>query len=141
MSSVFEIKGDIKEVYDDVVYRTKDFLATYDQRLAKMPEYKDFEDLNHASIYKVYNECLALQDDVVDVLVRVELVFNQMNDVIHDDLKGDSTYDSRHVRSVKEWIINKSKVLERYKYVLLEVRRLVSDRLKLLQSSMFKMGW
>ncbi len=141
MSSIYEIKGDIKEIYDDVVFRTKDFLANYEKKLAKMPEYKDFEEFNQAGIYKVYNECLSLQDDVVDVLVRVELVYNQMNDVIHDGLSGDSNFDGRQIRSVRDWIINKSQVLERYKYALLEVRRLVSDRLKLLQSFMFKMGW
>ncbi len=140
MSSIFEVKADIKELYDDVVGRTKDFLSTYDQKLVDLPSYDSFEKVDNATIYNVYNNCLKFQDEVVDIMVRVELIHNQMTDILNDGL-GEGSYDNRHVRGVKDWIKNKAEILDRYRFTLLEVRRLVSDRLKVLQSSMFRMGW
>ena len=140
MSSIFEIKSDVKEIYDDVIDRTKIFLSTYDERLPKIPDYSSFEKMDNKSVYDVYNECLSFQDEVIDIMVRVELVHNQMVDLLSDGL-SDNKYDNRHVRGVKDWIKGKTDLLDRYRYTLLEVRRLVSDRIKILQSSMFRMGW
>jgi hypothetical protein len=136
IENVYNLQMNIGAVIDDVGKRAKTLLEKYPERLPTVPSLQEIRVIDR--FYKIYNGFMDLQTDVIDSVVRLDLVITQLDDIREERLSRDLSNDIRELRAFKTWLESKLEMLKTYKSDLMQVRYLISDRLKLLQGLLYR---
>lgn len=138
-STIYEVMHDMEVVISDVQQKVEECMTEYQENgVPILPE--DFHVFkNNQFYYKMYKSCVEYHDKVVDSSTRLVIVIARIKDIRNSHIDKSMWSDYREVKRFKEYLETKIDILDSYKYSLNDIKRTVSDRIKLLQSLQFNM--
>lgn len=136
--SLYEIKGTILKVINDVEKKAKELLNKYSDVDDELPEFDDFEDMKKA--YEAYTKLTSKMDEIISVWTRVGLVTNQIDDILLDRLSRDLSNNYQEVMRFAGWLKEKNKILKDYREMINIVRGMIKDKIKIMQIILYKLG-
>lgn len=136
--NILELKSEIARVVDGVLIELREFLNDYNQNHTdtSLPDLKTIQEMK--VFYDLYNNLLFNQDKVINLVVKADLVLDQLEEVRMVKLSRDLSNDYRELRDFKTWVESKINQLKSLRFTLFEVRRVISDKIKLLQGLLYK---
>lgn len=136
--NILELKSEIARVVDGVLIELREFLNDYNQNHTDtpLPDLKTIQEMK--VFYDLYNNLLFNQDKVINLVVKSDLVLDQLEEVRMVKLSRDLSNDYRELRDFKTWVESKINQLKSLRFTLFEVRRVISDKIKLLQGLLYK---
>ena len=136
--NILELKSEIARVVDGVLIELREFLNDYNQNHTDtpLPDLKTIQEMK--VFYDLYNNLLFNQDKVINLVVKSDLVLDQLEEVRMVKLSRDLSNDYRELRDFKTWVESKINQLKSLRFTLFEVRRAISDKIKLLQGLLYK---
>lgn len=136
--NILELKSEIARVVDGVLIELREFLNDYNQNHTDtpLPDLKTIQEMK--VFYDLYNNLLFNQDKVINLVVKADLVLDQLEEVRMVKLSRDLSNDYRELRDFKTWVESKINQLKSLRFTLFEVRRVISDKIKLLQGLLYK---
>lgn len=135
-NNIYTIQIQIKAVVDDVEKRSKEALNKYAGNIPNLPSREDSKNID--KLYKAYDEFMQIQDSIICVICRLDLVTIQMEDIKETKLTRDLSNDIRELTKFKNWVELVLSKFKTYRYDLFELKRSTSDKVKLLQGLLFK---
>ncbi len=135
--TIYEVMSELETVIDDVQRVVEECLTWYQEiGLPELPE--DFHVFkNNQFYYKMYKQCVNDHDRVVDVSTRLVVVSSKIKDIRSTHIDRGMWNDFRDVKKFRDYLDGKIGILDSYKFALNDVKRSVSDRIKLLQGIQF----
>lgn len=136
--NILELKSEIARVVDGVLIELREFLNDYNQNHTDtpLPDLKTIQEMK--VFYDLYNNLLFNQDKVINLVVKADVVLDQLEEVRMVKLSRDLSNDYRELRDFKTWVESKINQLKSLRFTLFEVRRVISDKIKLLQGLLYK---
>lgn len=136
--SLAEMRGRVSAIIDDVSSKTKVFLEHGVNNIPIMPEISEIEDIN--LIYTSYYNHISIQDELIQVKVRLDLVNIQISEILKmGKLSRDLTNDYSELNSFKRYLESSVEVLDRMGDALNDIKRVINTRTSILNSLMFKL--
>ena len=134
-NNIYTLQATLKSVVDDMELRAKTVLEKY---AGKIPDLPTYEDVKKKSIfYATYDGLVRIQQELVDIMTRLDLVIIQMEDIRKVKLTRDLSNDFRELTNFRNWVDSVVDKFKTYRYDLIENKRVVSDRVKLLQALVY----
>jgi hypothetical protein len=138
-NSIIGIQMDLTSVLDNMYSKIQDVLNKYGSSAGDIPFLPEYKLLmkNKEIYYNYYSECIKIGDELVSVLVSLGMVFSSLNDIRNTKLGRDLSNEYSMIQGFKKFLDTNIEQLNRYKYDLIEIKRQVTDRIKLLQNINF----
>lgn len=135
-NNIYMMQLKLNEVIKDINLKVKAVLDKYKDGIPKLPDYNEIKKVN--KFYDVYNKHLNIQDEIIDIMVRLDLVLNQLDEILETKLTRDISNDFSELMSFRNHIERSMNRLKSYRYDLIEIKRNNNDRIKLLQGLLFR---
>jgi hypothetical protein len=137
--SVVKMQIELTDVLEKMYNRVEGLIKKYcsdDGVIPNMPEYSIIVS-DPCEYYRYYDTCIRMGDDIVYVMLSLSMVISSMQDIKNTKLTKHLSNEVTVLAGFRKFLDNNLERLKNYKFDLVELKRQITDRLKLLQSTSF----
>lgn len=134
--NIVEVQMQLKVIVDDLSTRIKRVTNLYAGSIENFPKCPEFNKISQSKkdYYEFYTKCLEVGDEITCLMVSVSLVLESLEDMKRTKLNRDRNNEYSLVVSLKKFLEGSISNLKSSKYDMIEIKRQMTDRIKLLQS-------
>ena len=139
-NSIITIQIDLTNIVNQCYNKVEGIIRKFGSNAGDIPFPPDFDVLikNFNEYYKYYNEYIRIGDEIVCEQMRLRLVLNSLTDFRNTKITKDLYKEYSAAQGFRNFLDYNIEKLIGYKFDLVELKRQVTDRIKLLQAVSFQ---